>query len=225
LSQLDFKSQKSGVRALIIGIISIITMVAFQQILPPFVLPLLFFWVVPFMVTVRVERKKLGSLGITYGINRTPMYFLSAVLGFILLTGFLVSEHYVRIHFLGEVHESVFMLDQGLLEALLLQIVGIGLPEEIFFRGYLLSRLNMWLGKGRGLIISSFLFGFGHFASRLFQYGFRYIFSAIATGLQTLLAGIVLGYLFYRTESVFPPAASHILLNLFGPSISIQLLR
>jgi membrane protease YdiL (CAAX protease family) len=120
--------------------------------------------------------------------------------------------------------DAIYAQNQRLLDALLLQIVGIGLPEEIFFRGYLFSRLNIWLGKGKGLIISSLFFGFGHFASRLFQYGSVYTFSAIAIGIQTFLAGLVLGYLFYKTKSIFPPAISHILLNLFGPSISAQLL-
>lgn len=199
-------------------------MVALQQKLPPFVLPMVFFWIIPLIITVNVEKKKLENLGITYRINKTPMYLLSAILCFILLTGFLVLEHCVRIRFVGETPEDVFRLNQGLLEALLLQIVGVGLPEEIFFRGYLFSRLNTWLGKGKGLVISSLIFGFGHFASRLFQYGFVYLFSAVAIGIQTFLAGIVLGYLYYKTESLFPPAMSHILLNLFGPPISAQLL-
>ena len=43
------------------------------------------------------------------------------------------------------------------------------------------------------------------------------------TGLD--LTVIARGYIFYKTESVFPPAVSHILLNIFGPSISVQLLR
>jgi membrane protease YdiL (CAAX protease family) len=210
--------------ALIISIINIISMVTLQGKLPPFILPMMFFWVIPFIITIYVEKQNLENLGIKYSFSKTPIYLIGIVLSFLLLTGVLVFENYLRIRFLGEPDEEVIILNQRLFSALLIQIVGIGFPEEIFFRGYLLSRFCNWVGKKKGLISSSFLFGFGHFASRLFQYGFEYKFSALVIGLHTILAGMVLGYLFYKTDSVFPPAISHILLNLFGPSISSNLL-
>jgi membrane protease YdiL (CAAX protease family) len=223
LSQIDPNIRKSGIRAFIIGILNIIFMVALQKRLPPFVLPLFFFWLIPFMITINVEKKKLEDLGIVFRSENKSTYFLYTILGFALLTCFLVLEHYVRIK-LGEAPEAIFVYNEDLLGALVLQIVGIGLPEEIFFRSYLFSRLDVWLGMEKGLIISSILFGFGHFASRLYLYGYGYLYSAVAIGLQTFIAGIVLGYLLFKTESVIPSALCHILLNVFGPFISAQLL-
>jgi membrane protease YdiL (CAAX protease family) len=195
-----------------------------QEKLLPFLLPLVFFWLIPFVVTTKIEKQKLKKLGITYKENKTTMYIKNSILGFLALTSFLLLEHYIRIQFIGELPNAIHIQNQNPLNALLLQIIGIGLPEEIFFRGYLFTNLSIWLGKRKGLIISSLLFGVGHFTSRVFQHGSMYIFSAFTIGIQTLLAGLVLGYLFNKTESIFPPAASHILLNLFGPVISARVI-
>jgi membrane protease YdiL (CAAX protease family) len=210
--------------ALIIGFLNIIFMVAFQNLLPPFLLPLIFFWLIPFTITIKIEGKTLKDLGIIYKKERILSYILYTALGFVIISFLLVLEHFIRIQ-LGEAPETVFIYNTNFLGALLLQIVGIGFPEELFFRGYLFSRLNLWLGYEKGVLISSLFFGFGHFASRLFQFGSGYLLSALAVGFQTFLAGIVLGVLFSRTESVYPPAVCHILLNLIGPSVSSQILR
>jgi membrane protease YdiL (CAAX protease family) len=63
--------------------------------------------------------------------------------------------------------------DRGLLMELIEQVAYIGLAEELFFRGYITSRLLAWLGNARGLLVSAFLFALVHLISRVSEGGLQ----------------------------------------------------
>jgi membrane protease YdiL (CAAX protease family) len=83
-----------------------------------------------------------------------------------------------------------------------------GIPEELAYRGVIFSRLMPWLGRpGNSLAISSMVFGLSHVPSYLaagFSPGL-----AVAIGLFGLVPGLLLGYVFYRTRSMWPGAIWH----------------
>ena len=108
---------------------------------------------------------------------------------------------------------------------LFIQLGGIGLPEEVFFRGYLFTRFKNYFGLIKGLVLSSLFFGVGHLISRISEYGVEYLMSASIVGFQTLIAGIILGYLLVKAKSIIVPASSHILLNIFGVVMSSNFIR
>lgn len=92
--------------------------------------------------------------------------------------------------------------------AILIQSLINGIPEELAYRGVIFSRLMPWLGRpGNSLAISSMVFGLSHVPSYLaagFSPGL-----ALAIGLFGLGPGLLLGYVFYRTRSIWPGAIWH----------------
>jgi len=103
------------------------------------------------------------------------------------------------------------------------QILFVAGPEETFYRGYMMTRLGDWLGQAIGLSTSSFLFGLEHFLSRFFKYGFSFGV-ALRVGITTTIGGLIFGWQFQRTKSIFPPLITHIVENLFGYGIASYIL-
>ncbi|MEK6702205.1 MAG: CPBP family intramembrane glutamic endopeptidase [Planctomycetota bacterium] len=92
-----------------------------------------------------------------------------------------------------------------------------GLGEELFFRGYMQSRLNMAFGRpyrvlgtqfGVGLLVTSVMFGFIHALNTVDYFNGRYEF-AWAWGLMNVGAGLLFGLMRERTGSILPGAVAH----------------
>jgi membrane protease YdiL (CAAX protease family) len=92
--------------------------------------------------------------------------------------------------------------------AIAFQSVVNGVPEELAFRGVIFSRLMPWLGRpGNSLAISSMIFGLYHVPLNVA--GGNSLGLSLAIGLFGLLPGLLLGYVFYRTRSMWPGAIWH----------------
>ncbi|GLV47229.1 CAAX amino protease [Thermus sp. LT1-2-5] len=89
--------------------------------------------------------------------------------------------------------------------ALLLLAFLSGIAEEIFFRGLLQSLLMAWLGPG-GLFLQALLFALLHPAPP----------RAFAYPLYTFVAGLLLGWAYLHTGSLFPGILAHVLHNARG---------
>jgi uncharacterized protein len=94
------------------------------------------------------------------------------------------------------------------------QLLVVALPEEVFFRGYLMSRLEerwpsrrrLWgAAVGWPLLVSSLLFGLGHFLVD-FQ----------PARLAVMVPALAFGWMRQRTGSLAPAAVFHALCNLFS---------
>jgi membrane protease YdiL (CAAX protease family) len=105
-------------------------------------------------------------------------------------------------------------LPTGFVLLALSQLLVVALPEEIFFRGYLMSRLEerwpsrrrLWGARvGWPLLISSLLFGLGHFLVD-FQ----------PARLAVMVPALAFGWMRQRTGSLAPAAVFHALCNLFS---------
>jgi membrane protease YdiL (CAAX protease family) len=82
------------------------------------------------------------------------------------------------------------------------------LPEELAYRGVIFARLMPWLGRpGNSLAISTMAWGLYHVPS--FVVGGTPIWLALPMGLLGALQGLVFGYLFYRTRSIWPGVIWH----------------
>lgn len=91
------------------------------------------------------------------------------------------------------------------------QVLVIGLSEEFFFRGYLQTQLDRWLGRpyrflgaqwGLGLIAAAILFGLCH------------IVHGDLTRLRVIAFGLFAGWLRERTGTIAVPATYHGVSNL-----------
>lgn len=92
-----------------------------------------------------------------------------------------------------------------------------GIPEELAFRGILTSRLLPWLGRpGNALVVSALAFSLFHVPSALAS-GRSPMLAVIGVFLPGLqLTGLTLGYLWYRTRSIWPGAIWHTSITGFG---------
>lgn len=83
------------------------------------------------------------------------------------------------------------------------QLLGVSVPEEVYFRGFLQQRLGNTL---RGVLVVSLLFSFMHLP-QLILYGDRY-------SLLTFFPSLVMGLLYWRTSNVLPSAIFHFSSNI-----------
>jgi membrane protease YdiL (CAAX protease family) len=94
---------------------------------------------------------------------------------------------------------------------ILMAVISYGLVpvlEEAFYRGVLQGRLQQSLPPAPSILLSSTVFALGHA-----QYRDLSLFNA-ATLLTVFVAALVLGWLFWRTGSLYPGIVSHAILNL-----------
>lgn len=84
-----------------------------------------------------------------------------------------------------------------------------GLPEELLFRGFLLSRLELALKNPvNALILSSLLFNACHIPSNLAN-GESWLFSILNVFSLICPTGLLYGYLYQRTRSIVPGVLFH----------------
>jgi len=80
--------------------------------------------------------------------------------------------------------------------------------EEVYYRGYVQTRLAEDFGGPAAILIASALFMFGHV-----QYLYLGFFG-IGNIIVGILVPIGLGYLYYRTKSLIPSIVMHVILNI-----------
>lgn len=107
-----------------------------------------------------------------------------------------------------------FHLPPEFLTSALNQLVVVAIPEELFFRGYLMGRLDeRWpptrrlLGApiGKALVVSSVLFAIGHV-----------LVVPNPQRLAVFFPALVFGWMRARTGSIIPGAVFHALCNLYA---------
>lgn len=92
----------------------------------------------------------------------------------------------------------------SLLQLSIVMIIFVGLIEEIIFRYILQTRLQQTLGIWPALLIASALFGVMHSG-----------YGTIYEVLMTTIAGLVIGYIYIRTRSLYLITMIHGLTNVF----------
>ena len=157
---------------------------------------LVFVWGLPLLAVYRVEGRGAGSLGLRVPRGRYLRYALYCFVGFVLPGAFL--------GFSGD-----------FVSELLEQIVFIGLAEEFFYRGYLMTRLCDWLGDRRGLVLNAAVFSLAHATFLLTRYGLSEVAFTLTSVAQTFLGGLLMGYAFLSSGNIFPGSVLHISMNLY----------
>ena len=82
--------------------------------------------------------------------------------------------------------------------------------EEIFFRGFLLDKINSIVGKEAAIIITALLFGFAHLS-----------FGNVYPAFMTAVVGLLLAFLIIKTKNLYSAITAHILFNLVSFSFYI----
>ncbi|MFP5230422.1 MAG: type II CAAX prenyl endopeptidase Rce1 family protein [Acidobacteriota bacterium] len=84
----------------------------------------------------------------------------------------------------------------------IVSFVGVALPEEIFFRGWMQNLLERRLGRTAALIVTAAVFGLSHFNKRTTLFNWRYV--ALAA-----IAGIFYGRAWRRDHRIGASAIAH----------------
>jgi membrane protease YdiL (CAAX protease family) len=157
---------------------------------------IIFCWMLPILIVLYVEKRRLETLGLTSGKLRIFIYVVlilfSVVLPLILL----------------ELDRSIFL-------QVLEQVLFIAFAEEVLWRGYFQKRLSDWMGSHKGILLSSFVFGLGHIVTIFAIEGYLVPTDSIITLVQTTIGGLIFGYLFYWSRSIWPGALVHLFGNIF----------
>jgi len=212
----------TSVVALALGIFSIIML---RYIIPYFYqqdrrlaqfIYLDLFWVALFFVVILYEGRSASSLGLTLGkdIVLTIEYILVCLLVAVLLfvvsakrersKGRLYIDKKKRALVIG--NEGVdlnFASRQGFVQAFLMQVIWVALPLELFFRGYLVSRIAEGLNEMTGVIIAGIIY--------FIAYMDRPIFGNI-----NLVFGLLWGFAYVQTGSILPGLVAHMFINTFS---------
>ncbi len=157
---------------------------------------LIFAWMIPLLIVYIVERKDFRSIGLVIERKNTIKYLCYGMVG-LFIPGLIVG------------------FDKELLGSLIQQVVSIGVAEEVFWRGYLQSRLSAWLGKYQGWVITSLIFGFGHLVTLWSRPGVTPEIGDLMLLGQTTAGGFILGYIFLRAKSIIPGAIFHVFGNVY----------
>ncbi len=70
-----------------------------------------------------------------------------------------------------------------ILPAWLFSFVGVALPEEVFFRGWMQNLLERRIGRIGALLVTACLFGLSHFNKRTASFNWRYVLLAVLAGI------------------------------------------
>ena len=103
-------------------------------------------------------------------------------------------------------------------------LIGAGIGEEMFFRGYVQTRLDLACGKpleflglrfGMGLVVSSLLFGLVHALNTVDYFRGQYHFNW-PSGLFNCFVGVAYSVMREKTGSLFPSAVAHGVSDVLG---------
>ena len=109
-------------------------------------------------------------------------------------------------------------LDKGEILSITFLMIGVGLIEEVIFRGFLLNGIREKCSIKKAIIISGVTFGVGHIVNLARGYGYNELIAQI---LVAIVIGIILAMLVVSTKKLLPGILFHIIFNITG-SITIQ---
>jgi hypothetical protein len=152
--------------------------------------------IIPIIFIIKGQGLTLSDLGIREGTFKIQYIPVAVAIASI-----------IAIMEFQSIHAEYLIPDLGienLLKLSFIMIVFVGLTEELIFRVMLQTKFEAKMGGFWGLLLASFLFGIMHSG-----YGTAYEM------LVTFSAGLILGYLFQRTRSLFFISLTHGVVNVF----------
>lgn len=99
----------------------------------------------------------------------------------------------------------------------LMQLLLVAFPEEVFFRGYLQNRLGNTV---KGIIVVSLLFALGHFITLCVGGGHN--LALCSQSVLTFFPSLVMGYLYYKTGTLWASVLFHFLANIVYVAVAVS---
>ncbi|HSG31786.1 MAG TPA: CPBP family glutamic-type intramembrane protease [Thermodesulfobacteriota bacterium] len=179
-------------KALIVYVLSIASIFVFLLVFPNYVhtYTAAIFLLIPYL---------LGK-GLNLRIEQRP--FILGLIITISIIGLYLLLYYVFA-------KNTFNLNDFSLNIVLIHLIVIAFPEEAFFRGYLQQELG---NNIKSIIIVSALFALAHFLTICIAKGSFGLHCA--TALLTFFPSLVMGYLYYKSKSIWECTIFHFLANM-----------
>ncbi len=178
-----------------------------EQTLP--ILSAVLFLYVPIMLLYLMKKRARD-----WGITLTGFFssIKKALIFFLLFLSAYLSFLFLYRHFMYQSSINL-ALPSDLTILIIYQLFCIALPEEVFYRGYMQSRLNEIFPPDWKLVLSTPSLGFGWiYTAFLFALG-HYLITFDINTLWTFFLGLVFGWLRERTGSIVGPIILHALCN------------
>jgi CAAX protease family protein len=184
---------------------------------------------------LRALRKPISSVGLH--ARNFDKAFLIGALSLLILYGTLYAVQFYRLTLAGETPRLVFAAidhrtaTMGGLYFTLFYLLGQffnAFMEESIFRGVILPHLMMRYNFWRANAMQAFLFGLAHLVFPLSSWATGQATAGEAAAeamtllIFTTLGGLVFGYLYYRTDSLWTAVFAHLLDNSIGLFFHIQ---
>ena len=154
----------------------------------------------PCLIMMRVRHETWATSGITK-LNIGKSFLLGIVLSTFIFLFNIITKHLD----LGQVLHAI--ISPSKLWALATFLV-VGISEEFGFRGYLQTRLVLWLGKTWGWLLASTLMALGHIIQRMAIMGMSGV-NALLSSLALIPISLLFGYIMLRTENIVAGALLH----------------
>jgi membrane protease YdiL (CAAX protease family) len=161
----------------------------------------LFVIMITFLFWKYVDKQNTQIIGLNWKKNSFKMLGLGVLGGTLEIALIILLSLGMGILWFQNVGFDIFSINE-ILKSLAFGILAfllVGFGEEALFRGYIQKRLMLTLGNKWALLISSLIF----MAAHILTYGKLLDFIDVALG------GVILGYLYILTDSLYLPAAYH----------------
>ena len=184
---------------------------------------------------LRLLRKPIGSIGLH--ARNVGKAFLIGGLSLLILYATLYAVQFYRLGLAGEAPRLVFAAIDHRTETMgglyftlfyLLGQIFNAFMEESIFRGMILPHLMLRFPFWKANVLQAFLFGLAHLVWPLGSWASgqatsgEAIAEAVTLLLFTTVGGLVFGYLYYRTGSLWTSLFAHLLDNAIGLFFHIQ---
>lgn len=173
------------------------------------------------LITAKKKESFFNWIGLKKIDNKNKK---STIISVLIISLFFMIVSIITLYMLKDIETSTSEFKglgiTALLPALIYSIFNTSLPEEIFFRGFLLKRLSNKFGFKIANIIQSIIFGLLHGIMFLTLVG---IFKAIIIILFTGVVAYAMGYINEKKAngSIFPSWFIHAISNLFSSIIAM----
>jgi membrane protease YdiL (CAAX protease family) len=91
----------------------------------------------------------------------------------------------------------------------------VGFAEEVLFRGYLQSRLELWMGSIWGWLAASLIMALSHLAQRM-VFGEMAFLDALLSSFSLTSLSLFFGFVYMRTRNILAPGILHTFANWLG---------
>jgi len=174
------------------------------------------FWVGLFFVVYLYERRTISSLGVGLGDNVSLTFEYAVICIVITIFLFILAAKRERAKGIIRIdrergaliigNEGVdlkFISLPGYVQIFLMQIIWVALPLELFYRGYLITRIAESFTDMAGVLLSGIIYFIAYMDKPIF-------------GNINIILALLWGFAFIQTGSILPGLLAHIFINTFS---------